>query len=174
LVEAIAGIDNRFGQLLSRHGPNKAVDVDQAAALDDKRPTAADFRILVTNHDQHKLEQQPSGACGAATPSHRRVDRPTPLRGKLARADGQYPASGRTGRKGIYAVAFPERPMQRWRARINSTLPEWRETLRGEAGEMYLRWKRDLEPHGFTLSAKVLDFPGGMPGDIGLFLVWSE
>jgi hypothetical protein len=46
--------------------------------------------------------------------------------------------------------------------------------LRGEAAEIYLRWKRDLRPHGFRLTARVLDFPGGIPGDIGLFLVWGE
>ena len=46
-----------------------------------------------------------------------------------------------------------------------------RATLRGEAAEIYLRWERDLKPHGFRLAARVLDFPGGMPGDIGLFLI---
>ena len=40
---------------------------------------------------------------------------------------------------------------------------------------MYLRWKRDLKSRGFRLDGAVcLDFPGGMPGDIGLFLVWGE
>ena len=29
-------------------------------------------------------------------------------------------------------------------------------------------------PAGFRLSARVLEFPGGMPGDIGLFVVWGE
>jgi hypothetical protein len=52
--------------------------------------------------------------------------------------------------------------------------PRWPGTLRGEAAEIYLRWERDLKPHGFHLTARVLDFPGGIPGDIGLFLVWGE
>ena len=52
--------------------------------------------------------------------------------------------------------------------------PRWPGTLRGEAAEIYLRWERDLKPHGFHLSARVLDFPGDLPGDIGLFLVWGE
>ena len=45
--------------------------------------------------------------------------------------------------------------------------------LRGEAAEMYLRWERDLKARGFHLTARVLDFPDGQPGDIGLFLVWG-
>jgi len=57
---------------------------------------------------------------------------------------------------------------------INIADPCWPAMLRGEAAELYLRWEQELKPEGFRLSAHVLDFPGGMPGDIGLFLVWGE
>jgi len=56
---------------------------------------------------------------------------------------------------------------------INVPDPDWPETLRGEAAEMYLRWERDLRPRGFHLTARVIDYPGGMPGDVGLYLVWG-
>src|ERR1700738_1442264 len=57
---------------------------------------------------------------------------------------------------------------------VHAPLPDWSQTLRGEPAEIYLRWERDLKPGGFHLAARVLDFPGGFPGDIGLFLVWRE
>jgi hypothetical protein len=57
---------------------------------------------------------------------------------------------------------------------VNAREPNWPMTLRGEAAEIYHRWKRDARPHGFRLSARVLEFPGGMPGDIGLFLTWAH
>ena len=57
---------------------------------------------------------------------------------------------------------------------VNAPDPHWPQTLRGEAAEMYLRWERDLKPRGFRLAARIVDFPGGMPGDIGLFLIWGE
>jgi hypothetical protein len=50
----------------------------------------------------------------------------------------------------------------------------WPETLRGEAAEIYLRWEQQLRPQGFHLSARTLEYPGGFPGDIGLFLVWGH
>jgi CBS domain len=50
----------------------------------------------------------------------------------------------------------------------------WPTTLRGEAAELYLRWERELKHRGFHLSARVVEYPGGMPGDIGLFLIWGE
>jgi CBS domain-containing protein len=48
----------------------------------------------------------------------------------------------------------------------------WEKTLRGEAADLFDRWERDLKERGFGLSARVVSFPGGMPGDIGLFLTW--
>ena len=55
---------------------------------------------------------------------------------------------------------------------INVPEPEWPTTLRGEAAEIYLRWHYELRPQGFHLAARILDFPGGLPGDVGLFLMW--
>jgi hypothetical protein len=49
----------------------------------------------------------------------------------------------------------------------------WPQTLQGEAAEIYERWHSALRPHGFDLSAQVLEFPGGKPGDVGLFLRWG-
>lgn len=56
---------------------------------------------------------------------------------------------------------------------INAPQPDWPETLRGEAAELYLHWERDLKPKGFHLTAQVLDFPNDIPGDIGLTLIWG-
>jgi CBS domain-containing protein len=55
---------------------------------------------------------------------------------------------------------------------INVAETDWPATLRGEPAEIYLRWERALKPRGFSMSARVLEFPGGKPGDIGLFLTW--
>jgi hypothetical protein len=60
------------------------------------------------------------------------------------------------------------------RAINNPPNPAWPETLRGEAADIYARWDAALRPYGFNLSAQVLDFPDGKPGDVGLFLRWGE
>ena len=56
---------------------------------------------------------------------------------------------------------------------INSGLPDWPATLRGEAADIYHFWEEKLKPLGFLLSAEVLDFPGGKPGDVGLTFAWG-
>jgi hypothetical protein len=43
----------------------------------------------------------------------------------------------------------------------------------GGAPQIRLRiWHDHLRPLGFNLKAEVLEYPGGMPGDIGLILSW--
>jgi hypothetical protein len=60
------------------------------------------------------------------------------------------------------------------RAINNPPNPDWPKTFKGEAMELYARWRDQLSPRGFHLAARVLDFPGGKPGDVGLFLFWGE
>lgn len=77
------------------------------------------------------------------------------------------------GEKEFMLLRFPSDLCRDGGRAINAPEEDWPSTLRGEAAELYLRWERDLQPRGFRISARVLDFPGGMPGDIGLFLVWG-
>lgn len=56
---------------------------------------------------------------------------------------------------------------------INAAEAGWPATLRGEAAEIYRNWDRDLRSRGFRCSARVLNFPGGFPGDVGLYLAWG-
>ena len=55
---------------------------------------------------------------------------------------------------------------------INSFEPDWPKTLTGFAKRAYEFWRKELEPHGYKLRAQIMDFPGGMPGDVGMFLKW--
>ena len=55
---------------------------------------------------------------------------------------------------------------------INNFDPHWPDTLTGFAKRAHEFWQKELEPHGYKLRAQIMDFPGGMPGDIGIFLRW--
>jgi hypothetical protein len=56
---------------------------------------------------------------------------------------------------------------------INQQEPGWEETLIGEPREMYQFWHKHLRPRGYKLKAQIVDFPGGLPGDIGMTLNWG-
>jgi CBS domain-containing protein len=78
------------------------------------------------------------------------------------------------GEREFMLLRFPGQLCSDGGRAVNAPDRSWPQTLRGEAAEMYLRWERDLKPRGFRLGARTLDFPGGLPGDIGLFLIWGE
>jgi hypothetical protein len=61
----------------------------------------------------------------------------------------------------------------RGRAINNDLEPGWEETLTGLPKEMYEFWKRQLRPRGYKVRYQVVDFSGGMPGDIGITLKWG-
>jgi hypothetical protein len=56
---------------------------------------------------------------------------------------------------------------------INSGDRDWPETLQGKAKEFYERYVEFGRPNGYKLKAMIVNFPGGMPGDVGFFLDWA-
>ena len=50
----------------------------------------------------------------------------------------------------------------------------WEETLRGQAAQIYDRWRKELKPQGVGLSAPIVGFEDGIMSDIGLFLTWGS
>jgi CBS domain-containing protein len=80
--------------------------------------------------------------------------------------------AAKRGESEFLMLRFPSQLCSDGGRAVNAPEPTWPETLRGEAAELYLRFDREIKPHGFELAARVLDYPGGIPGDIGLFLTW--
>ena len=56
---------------------------------------------------------------------------------------------------------------------INQQEPGWEATLTGLPKEMYDFWDRELRPRGYKLKVQIVDFPDGMPGDVGITLKWA-
>ena len=56
---------------------------------------------------------------------------------------------------------------------INQQEPGWENTLTGLPKELFQFWQMHLKPRGYRLRFQIVDWPGGMPGDIGITLVWG-
>jgi CBS domain-containing protein len=173
--EIIRAIDAPFGHKNAAVAAGAAHEMPPTAA--EPGVTVADFRALAADFEHHDVEHQEEVRRSAAEQRHDRVKelidhhvadeswRSTLHHAREAAAHGE---------KELMLLRFPaDLCADRGRA-INTPLPDWPQTLRGEAAEIYLRWERDLKPGGFHLTARVLDFPGGFLGDIGLYLVWGE
>jgi CBS domain-containing protein len=174
LAEALAGLDRQF---LHPHPAGQPAPLAPPPAAEPAGPTASDFRGLMADHEHKKLEQSQELRRAAVEQRQARVAElidhhisDENWRSLLHQAR----QSAEQGGKEFMLLRFPSQLCSDGGRAINISETHWSETLRGEAGELYLRWERDLKPHGFPLGARVLDFPGGMPGDIGLFLFWGQ
>jgi hypothetical protein len=77
------------------------------------------------------------------------------------------------GQSEVQIYRFPnELCTDRGRA-INNFEADWEKTLTGRPKLAYEFWHDRLRPLGFALKAEVLEYPGGMPGDIGFSLTWK-
>ncbi|MFZ5790345.1 MAG: CBS domain-containing protein [Pseudomonadota bacterium] len=146
-------------------------------AADEGKLMAADFRGLVEDF-QHEASRRREETRRAAAEERRQkvvelIDHHISDQGWRAMLHEARQAAEH-GQKEFMLLRFPSQLCSDGGRAINAPEPNWPATLRGEAAEIYLRWEHDLKPHGFHLAARVLDFPGGFPGDVGLFLTWGE
>ena len=77
------------------------------------------------------------------------------------------------GQTEVQVYRFPNELTSDRGRRINNSQPDWEQTLEGRPKAAYEFWRDHLRPLGFHLKAEVLEYPGGMPGDIGFFLTWK-
>jgi hypothetical protein len=56
---------------------------------------------------------------------------------------------------------------------INQQEPGWQNTLTGVPKEIYQLWHKYFRERGYKLRVQIIDFPGGMPGDVGMTLSWG-
>jgi hypothetical protein len=139
--------------------------------------SVADFRSLVSGFERRKSAIADAARRAAAERSGEKVkqliDEHVGDQNWNALLQRAREAAER-GDRDFELLRFPSELCTDHGRAVNAALPDWPQTLRGEAAEVYLRWENELRPRGFHLTARVLDFPGGMPGDIGLFLGWGE
>jgi hypothetical protein len=82
-------------------------------------------------------------------------------------------SAAQRGEKELLVFRFPSKfCTDRGRA-INNADPNWPETLEGAAKRAFEFFQSELKPRGFKLRAEIVEFPGGMPGDVGFRLAWA-
>ena len=72
----------------------------------------------------------------------------------------------------LQVITFPCSYCSDGGRRINIGDPEWPSTLEGFAKKAYDFFQKELRPLGYKLAAEIVSWPGGMPGDVALYLKW--
>jgi hypothetical protein len=57
---------------------------------------------------------------------------------------------------------------------INQQEPGWENTLTGIPNEIFQLWADYLKPRGYRISYQIIDFSGGVPGDIAITIAWGD
>jgi hypothetical protein len=52
--------------------------------------------------------------------------------------------------------------------------PDWLMTLPAGVRQVHAFWKEHLKPGGFGFGARIINYPDGKPGDVGLFFSWPK
>lgn len=76
------------------------------------------------------------------------------------------------GKNEVQVMRFPADWCSDKGRAINNFEPDWARTLTGFAARAMQVYTKELEPLGYRAKAQILSYPGGMLGDVGLFLTW--
>ena len=72
----------------------------------------------------------------------------------------------------IMVMSFPAAWCSDRGRAINNGAPDWPSSLEGRAKKALEFYEQNLKPLGYKARAQILNYPDGMPGDVGLFLAW--
>ena len=91
---------------------------------------------------------------------------------KIKRASVLIQRAVRNGLHEIQVYRFPNALCTDHGRAINQMEAGWEKTLTGAPKDIYQLWKDHLQPRGYKIAYQIIDFSGGMPGDIGITLSW--
>lgn len=90
----------------------------------------------------------------------------------IERINNAVSIAAKQGHHQLEVITFPSTYCTDGGRRINIEDPEWPSTLEGFAKKAYEFYVKELRPLGYKMHAEIISFPGGMPGEVGLYLKW--
>jgi len=82
-------------------------------------------------------------------------------------------AAAASGQTEVMVMRFPNSLCTDSGRAINNAEKDWPETLTGRPRQAYEFWREHLQPAKYKLKAMIVEWPGGLPGDVAFFLSWS-
>jgi hypothetical protein len=92
---------------------------------------------------------------------------------RMARAAAIIRRAADNGLTEVEVFRFPNELCTDHGRAINQSEPGWETTLTGLPKEVFEFFEKYLKPRGYRLAYQIVDFPGGMPGNVGVTLKWG-
>jgi hypothetical protein len=134
----------------------------------DLKKLAEDVRVAEARAAAAKMIQAEQAADGLRQAfESREVAAEAPERINRAVRD-----AAQRGEHEILVLRFPAKYCRDGGRGINNYEPDWPDSLEGFGRTAFEFYAKELRPLGFTMRAEIMNFPQGMPGDVGMYLRW--
>ena len=150
-----------------------------AINIDDLLPSAADMKKKMAIAEAEKASEYARKQAAADAEKKALFDQLQKPSGvsdeeRLKRAATIINRAVNNGMTEVLVGRFPNQLFTDRGRAINQQEAGWEKTLTGLPKELYDFWKKYLQPRGYRISFQIVDWPGGMPGDIGITLNWAK
>jgi hypothetical protein len=148
-------------------------------SIDNLIPSANQIRKEAALKEAEKAEQYARLAAAVESEKRALIERLTRPSGKSEEEKIQLASTiiQRAVRNGLTEVQVYRFPnslcTDRGRA-INQQEPGWENTLTGIPKEIFQLWVDYLKPRGYRIGYQIIDYSGGVPGDIAITISWGD
>jgi len=146
--------------------------------IDDLIPSAKEIQKQAALKEAAKADEHAKRLAAAEAEKHALIDRLSKPSGlteeeKVKLASTVIQRAVRNGLTEVQVYRFPNTLCTDKGRAINQMEKGWEKTLSGIPKEIYQLWSDYLQPRGYRIRYQIVDFPGGMPGDIAITLSWD-
>jgi len=148
-------------------------------SIDDLIPNAKQILKEAALKEAEKAEEYARLAAAAEAEKRALIERLNRPSGKSEEEKIQLAATViqravRNGLTEVQVYRFPNTLCTDKGRAINQQEPGWENTLTGIPKEIFQLWADYLKPRGYRISYQIIDYPGGMPGDIAVTIAWGD
>src|SRR5438552_2370489 len=147
--------------------------------IDDLIPTAKEVQVQAALKEAEKADQDARRLVAAEAEKRALIDKLREPSGltedeKVKLASTIIQRAVRNGLTEVQVYRFPNSLCTDRGRAINQQEPGWEKTLQGIPAEIFRLWSDYLKPRGYRIKYQIVDFPGGVPGDISITLAWGD
>jgi hypothetical protein len=147
--------------------------------IDDLLPTAKDIQRQAALKEAEKADEMARRMAATEVEKRALIERLSKPSGlseeeKVKLASTVIQRAVRNGLSEVLVYRFPNTLCTDRGRAINQMEKGWEQTLTGMAKEIYQLWSDYLQPRGYRIRYQIIDFAGGVPGDIGITINWDD
>jgi hypothetical protein len=147
--------------------------------IDDLLPTAQEIQKQAALKEAEKADQHARRLAAAEAEKRALIEKLSKPSGlsedeKVKLASTVIQRAVRNGLTEVQVYRFPNSLCTDHGRAINQGEAGWDKTLTGIPLEIFQLWSNYLKPRGYRIRYQIVDFPGGVPGDISITLAWGD